>query len=152
MTLIHLKTSYLEKFVHSQEAEQMRPLVEAANQELREGTGVGHDFRGWLDLPANYDHDEFKRIQAAAAKIKADSDVLICIGIGGSYLGAQAAIEFLHSSFPLQSNLPEVVFCGNSLSGTYLHDLITWLGDRDFSLNVISKSGLQLKLQLPLGF
>ncbi|MCI1290741.1 MAG: glucose-6-phosphate isomerase [Lactobacillus sp.] len=141
MTLIHFKTNYLKKFVHSQELEQMRALTQAANEELRQGTGAGHDFRGWLDLPVDYDQAEFKRIQTAAAKIQADSDVLICIGIGGSYLGAQAAIEFLQSSFPLPSKLPKVVFCGNSLSGSYLHDLIEWLGERDFSLNVISKSG-----------
>lgn len=141
MTLIHLQTSYLKKFVHPDELEQMRVLTQAADNELRTGTGAGHDFRGWLNLPVDYDREEFKRIKAAAAKIQADSEVLVCIGIGGSYLGAQAAIEFLQSNFPLPSKLPTVVFCGNSLSGSYLHDLIAWLGDRDFSINVISKSG-----------
>ena len=113
------------------------------NTELREGTGAGNDFRGWLDLPVDYDKDEFARIKKAAKKIQNDSDVLICIGIGGSYLGAQAAIEFLNSNFygKADSDMPTVVFCGNSLSGSYLYDLIEWLGDKDFSINVISKSG-----------
>ncbi|MDE6492781.1 MAG: glucose-6-phosphate isomerase, partial [Lactobacillus sp.] len=114
-----------------------------ANTELREGTGAGSDFRGWLNLPVDYDKEEFARIKKAAKKIQSDSDVLICIGIGGSYLGAQAAIEFLNSNFygKEESDMPTVVFCGNSLSGSYLYDLIEWLGDKDFSINVISKSG-----------
>ena len=121
----------------------MHVMVNAANTELREGTGAGNDFRGWLDLPVDYDKDEFARIKKAAKKIQNDSDVLICIGIGGSYLGAQAAIEFLNSNFygKADSDMPTVVFCGNSLSGSYLYDLIEWLGDKDFSINVISKSG-----------
>lgn len=121
----------------------MQVMVNAANTELREGTGAGNDFRGWLDLPVDYDKDEFARIKKAAKKIQNDSDVLICIGIGGSYLGAQAAIEFLNSNFygKADSDMPTVVFCGNSLSGSYLYDLIEWLGDKDFSINVISKSG-----------
>ncbi|MCT7782195.1 MAG: glucose-6-phosphate isomerase, partial [Lactobacillus iners] len=112
-------------------------------QELREGTGAGADFRGWIDLPVNYDKDEFARIKKAAAKIQKDSEVLIGIGIGGSYLGAQAAIEFLNSAFygKGKEKYPTVVFCGNSISGSYLYDLIEWLGDKDFSLNIISKSG-----------
>ena len=94
-------------------------------------------------MPVDYDKDEFARIKKAAKKIQNDSDVLICIGIGGSYLGAQAAIEFLNSNFygKADSDMPTVVFCGNSLSGSYLYDLIEWLGDKDFSINVISKSG-----------
>ena len=121
----------------------MQAMVNAANTELREGTGAGNDFRGWLDLPVDYDKDESARIKKAAKKIQNDSDVLICIGIGGSYLGAQAAIEFLNSNFygKADSDMPTVVFCGNSLSGSYLYDLIEWLGDKDFSINVISKSG-----------
>lgn len=141
MTLVHLSTKYLRKFIQPHETAEMQALTVAADQELRRGTGAGHDFRGWLDLPVAYDQTEFKRIQAAAAKIQSDSQVLICIGIGGSYLGARAAIDFLQPDFPLSSEHPQVVFCGNSLSGTYLHDLIAWLGKRDFSLNVISKSG-----------
>lgn len=143
MSLIHFDSSKLTPFVHENELKEMQPMVVAADKELREGTGAGHDFRGWLDLPVNYDKEEFARIKKAAKKIQNDSDVLIGIGIGGSYLGAQASIEFLNSSFYLgeENKYPKVVFAGNSLSGTYLADLINWLGDKDFSLNVISKSG-----------
>lgn len=121
----------------------MQAMVNAANEELRDGTGAGSDFRGWLNLPVDYDKEEFDRIKKAAKKIQSDSDVLICIGIGGSYLGAQAAIEFLNSNFygKEDNGMPTVVFCGNSLSGSYLYDLIEWVGDKDFSINVISKSG-----------
>ena len=143
MSLIKFDSSKLTPFVHENELSEMQAMVNAANTELREGTGAGNDFRGWLNLPVDYDKDEFARIKKAAKKIQSDSDVLICIGIGGSYLGAQAAIEFLNSNFygKADSDMPTVVFCGNSLSGSYLYDLIEWLGDKDFSINVISKSG-----------
>ena len=143
MSLIKFDSSKLTPFVHKNELSEMQAMVNAANTELREGTGAGNDFRGWLNLPVDYDKDEFARIKKAAKKIQNDSDVLICIGIGGSYLGAQAAIEFLNSNFygKADSDMPTVVFCGNSLSGSYLYDLIEWLGDKDFSINVISKSG-----------
>ena len=143
MSLINFDSSKLTPFVHENELGEMQAMVNAANTELRDGTGAGNDFRGWLDLPVDYDKDEFARIKKAAKKIQNDSDVLICIGIGGSYLGAQAAIEFLNSNFygKADSDMPTVVFCGNSLSGSYLYDLIEWLGDKDFSINVISKSG-----------
>lgn len=143
MSLIKFDSSKLTPFVHENELSEMQVMVNAANTELREGTGAGNDFRGWLDLLVDYDKDEFARIKKAAKKIQNDSDVLICIGIGGSYLGAQAAIEFLNSNFygKADSDMPTVVFCGNSLSGSYLYDLIEWLGDKDFSINVISKSG-----------
>ena len=143
MSLIKFDSSKLTPFVHENELSEMQAMVNSANTELREGTGAGNDFRGWLDLPVDYDKDEFARIKKAAKKIQNDSDVLICIGIGGSYLGAQAAIEFLNSNFygKADSDMPTVVFCGNSLSGSYLYDLIEWLGDKDFSINVISKSG-----------
>lgn len=135
--------SKLAPFVHDNELKEMQAMVNAADQELREGTGAGADFRGWIDLPVNYDKDEFARIKKAAAKIQKDSEVLIGIGIGGSYLGAQAAIEFLNSAFygKGKEKYPTVVFCGNSISASYLYDLIEWLGDKDFSLNIISKSG-----------
>ena len=143
MSLIKFDSSKLTQFVHENELSEMQAMVNAANTELRDGTGAGNDFRGWLDLPVDYDKDEFARIKKSAKKIQNDSDVLICIGIGGSYLGAQAAIEFLNSNFygKADSDMPTVVFCGNSLSGSYLYDLIEWLGDKDFSVNVISKSG-----------
>ena len=143
MSLIKFDSSKLAQFVHENELSEMQAMVNAANTELRDGTGAGNDFRGWLNLPVDYDKDEFARIKKAAKKIQSDSEVLICIGIGGSYLGAQAAIEFLNSNFygKEKNGMPTVVFCGNSLSGSYLYDLIEWLGDKDFSINVISKSG-----------
>ena len=143
MSLINFDSSKLTPFVHENELGEMQAMVNAADKELRDGTGAGNDFRGWIDLPVDYDKDEFDRIKKAAKKIQNDSEVLVCIGIGGSYLGAQAAIEFLNSNFygKAKSDMPTVVFCGNSLSGSYLYDLIEWLGDKDFSINVISKSG-----------
>ena len=143
MSLINFDSSKLTPFVHENELGEMQAMVNAANTELRDGTGAGNDFRGWLDLPVDYDKDEFARIKKAAKKIQNDSEVLVCIGIGGSYLGAQAAIEFLNSNFygKEKTDMPTVVFCGNSLSGSYLYDLIEWVGDKDFSINVISKSG-----------
>ncbi|WP_240405399.1 glucose-6-phosphate isomerase [Lactobacillus crispatus] len=143
MSLIKFDSSKLTQFVHENELSEMQAMVNAANTELRDGTGAGNDFRGWLNLPVDYDKDEFARIKKAAKKIQSDSEVLICIGIGGSYLGAQAAIEFLNSNFygKEKNGMPTVVFLGNALSGSYLDDLIEWLGDKDFSVNVISKSG-----------
>lgn len=141
--VVHFDASKLTPFVHENELKEMQAMVTAADQELREGTGAGIDFRGWIDLPINYDKDEFDRIKKAAKKIQNDSEVLVGIGIGGSYLGAQASIEFLNSSFygREKEKYPTVVFCGNSLSGSYLYDLLKWLGDKDFSINIISKSG-----------
>ena len=141
--VVHFDASKLTPFVHENELKEMQAMVTAADQELREGTGAGSDFRGWIDLPINYDKDEFDRIKKAAKKIQNDSEVLVGIGIGGSYLGAQASIEFLNSSFygREKEKYPTVVFCGNSLSGSYLYDLLKWLGDKDFSINIISKSG-----------
>lgn len=141
--VVHFDASKLTPFVHENELKEMQAMVIAADQELREGTGAGSDFRGWIDLPINYDKDEFDRIKKAAKKIQNDSEVLVGIGIGGSYLGAQASIEFLNSSFygREKEKYPTVVFCGNSLSGSYLYDLLEWLGDKDFSINIISKSG-----------
>ena len=141
--IVHFDTSKLTPFVHENELKEMQPMVTAADKVLRDGTGAGADFRGWIDLPINYDKEEFDRIKKAAKKIQSDSEVLIGIGIGGSYLGAQASIEFLNSAFygRDKSDYPTVVFCGNSISGSYLYDLIEWLGDKDFSINIISKSG-----------
>ena len=141
--VVHFDASKLTPFVHENELKEMQAMVTAADQELREGTGAGSDFRGWIDMPINYDKDEFDRIKKAAKKIQNDSEVLVGIGIGGSYLGAQASIEFLNSSFygREKEKYPTVVFCGNSLSGSYLYDLLEWLGDKDFSINIISKSG-----------
>ncbi|WP_125770199.1 glucose-6-phosphate isomerase [Companilactobacillus furfuricola] len=144
MTHIKFDDSKLGKFIHENELGEMQAMVTAADKELREGTGAGKDFRGFIDLPKDYDKDEFARIKKAAKKIQSNSEVFVGIGIGGSYLGARMAIDFLSSSFYNVKNerdVPEVYFAGNSISPNYLADLIEVIGDRDFSINVISKSG-----------
>lgn len=134
------------KFIGKNELAPMEKLVSDAKEVLVSKTGEGNDFLGWIDLPVNYDKEEFDRIEKAAQKIKEDSEVLLVIGIGGSYLGARAAIEFLRHSF--YNNVskeirktPEIYFVGNSISSTYVKHLIDVIGDRDFSVNIISKSG-----------
>ena len=132
--------------VSDAEIEAIRPRIEAAKKTLVERTGEGNDFLGWIDLPVNYDKVEFGRIKEAAAKIQSDSDVLLVIGIGGSYLGARAAIEALRHGFYNSVSkeirkTPEIYYCGNNLSSTYISELVQVIGDRDFSVNVISKSG-----------
>ena len=141
--VVHFDDSKLKPFVHENELKEMQPMVTAADKELREGSGAGSDFLGWVNLPVDYNKEEFDRIKKAAKKIQSDSEVLVGIGIGGSYLGAQASIEFLNSAFygREKEKYPTVVFCGNSISGSYLYDLLEWLGDKDFSINIISKSG-----------
>ncbi|SON68041.1 glucose-6-phosphate isomerase [Latilactobacillus sakei] len=146
MAHISFDASRLDKFVQSNELAEMQAMVNAADSQLREGTGAGNDFRGFLDLPVNYDKDEFARIKEAATKIKSDSEIFVAIGIGGSYLGAKAAIDFLNNTFynmlpAEQRDFPQVLFAGNSISSSYLSDLVNLIGDRDFSINVISKSG-----------
>lgn len=133
-------------FISAEEVENMKKLVLDAKDLLLSREGAGNDFLGWIDLPVDYDHEEFARIKEAAAKIRKDSDVLLVIGIGGSYLGARAANEFLNHSF--YNNLPkeerkgpEIYYVGNSISSTYLKDLSDLLKGKDFSINVISKSG-----------
>lgn len=133
-------------FISEAEVESMKKIVTDAKEVLTSRTGAGNDFLGWLDLPVNYDKEEFARIKAAAEKIKSDSEVLIVIGIGGSYLGARAAIEFLRHNFynTVSKEIrktPEIYFVGNSISSTYIKHLIDVIGDRDYSVNVISKSG-----------
>ena len=133
-------------FVREDEMAMMEAQTVAAAKLLTSRSGAGNDFLGWIDLPVNYDKEEFARIRQAAAKIQSDSEVLVVIGIGGSYLGARAAIEFLRHSFynvvdKSVRKTPEIYFCGNSISATYLQDLLDVVGDRDFSVNMISKSG-----------
>lgn len=133
-------------YVHEHEVESMKALTESARKLLLSKSGAGNDYLGWIDLPVDYDKEEFARIKKAAEKIKSDSDVLVVIGIGGSYLGARAAIEFLgHNFFNLVSKdlrkAPEIYFVGNSISSNYLAGLVDVIGDRDFSVNIISKSG-----------
>jgi glucose-6-phosphate isomerase len=133
-------------FISEDEIAKMKRLVMPAKKDLVDKVGPGNDFLGWIDLPVDYDKEEFARIKAAAKKIQGESEVLIVIGIGGSYLGARAAISFLSHSFnnklsKEQRKTPEIYFAGNSISGTYLANLLDVIGDRDFSINVISKSG-----------
>ncbi|ERL26769.1 MULTISPECIES: glucose-6-phosphate isomerase [unclassified Leptotrichia] len=146
MEKLNFNYQFAKNFFNENELRQIKPYVELANEVLTSKSGAGNDFLGWVDLPENYDKNEFARIKKAAEKIKNDSEVLIVIGIGGSYLGAKAAIEFLSHSF--YNNLPkdkrktpEIYFAGTNMSGVYLQHLIEVVGDRDFSVNVISKSG-----------
>ena len=133
-------------FVKAEELENMKSAVMCARDVLVGKSGAGNDFLGWIDLPVDYDKEEFARIKKAAEKIQNDSDVLLVVGIGGSYLGARAAIEFLNHSFynvlpKGKRKTPEIYFVGNSISSTYIKHLIDVVGDRDFSINMISKSG-----------
>lgn len=133
-------------FISAHEMESMKKIAAVAKEELLGREGAGNDFLGWIDLPVDYDKEEFARIKKAAEKIKADSEVLVVIGIGGSYLGARAAIEFLrHNFYNMVSKevrkTPEIYYAGNSISSTYLKHLLDVIGDRDFSVNIISKSG-----------
>ncbi|WP_438478313.1 glucose-6-phosphate isomerase [Streptococcus pluranimalium] len=147
--MTHIQFDYskvLNQFVAPHELDYMQAQVTAADNMLRQGTGPGSDFLGWLDLPENYDKEEFARIQEAAKKIQSDSEVLVVIGIGGSYLGAKAAIDFLNNHFAnLQTaeerKAPQILYAGNSISSTYLADLVEYVQDKEFSVNVISKSG-----------
>ncbi len=134
---------YAADFIGSDEIKGILPQVVAAHTQLHNGTGLGNDYIGWVDLPVNYDKDEFARIKAAAAKIISDTDVLMVIGIGGSYLGARAAIEFLTSPYynNLKKNTPDIYFIGNSISGASLSDIIALCEGKRVSVNVISKSG-----------
>ena len=140
---VKLETKYAKSFIRSDEILALQPQVTLAHDMLHAGTGLGNDFLGWVDLPVNYDKEEFARIQAAAARIKEDTDVFIVIGIGGSYLGARAAIEFLKSNNynAKKKDTPDIYFAGNSISGTQLSELLEICEGRRVSINVISKSG-----------
>ncbi|MFB4163116.1 glucose-6-phosphate isomerase [Alteribacillus sp. JSM 102045] len=143
---ITLDYSNVLSFVNEEEMEYLNGAVKNAHHALHEKTGAGNDFLGWVDLPENYDKDEFSRIQKAAEKIQKDSDVLLVIGIGGSYLGAKAAIESLSHSFRNQLNDekrsgPEIYFAGHQISQSYIQDIMDMLEGKDISINVISKSG-----------
>ena len=133
-------------FISAEEVKNMKAGVECAKEVLTSRTGAGNDFLGWIDLPVDYDKDEFARIKKAAAKIQSDSDVLLVIGIGGSYLGARAAIEFLTHSFynvldKGTRKTQQIFFVGNNISSKYIKDLQDVVRDKDFSINIISKSG-----------
>lgn len=145
-TKVTFDYSKADTFISKDEVQFMKKATEDAKEVLVSKTGAGNDFLGWIDLPVNYDKEEFARIKQAAAKIQDDSEVLLVIGIGGSYLGARAAIEFLRHSFYNMVDksirkTPEIYFVGNSISSTYMKHLVDVIGDRDFSINMISKSG-----------
>ena len=146
MSKVTLDYSKAAGFISEEEIGYMSRLAEEAKERLVSKSGAGNDFVGWIDLPEEYDKEEFARIKKAAQKIQSDSDILIVIGIGGSYLGARAAIEFLRHGF--YNNIsredrktPEIYYAGNNISGAYIKGLLDVVGDRDFSINVISKSG-----------
>lgn len=146
MNKVTFDYSKAKAFISDHEMVSMKKIAEQAKAELLGKEGAGNDFLGWIDLPVDYDKEEFARIQKSAAKIQEDSEVLLVIGIGGSYLGARAAIEFLRHNFynmvPREvRKTPEIYYVGNSISSTYLKHLMDVIGDRDFSVNIISKSG-----------
>lgn len=133
---------HLAKFIRPEEYDTIFPQVELAHQQLESRSGAGNDFLGWLDLPVNYDKEEFARIKEAAKKIREDSDVLLVAGIGGSYLGARAVVEAVKGLYhnDTEDGL-KIYFCGNTISPTYLNDIIKVTKGKRFSINVISKSG-----------
>jgi glucose-6-phosphate isomerase len=147
MDQLQLDLTYTKNFINDAELYAIAPQVATAAEVLTKQTGPGNAFLGWLDLPVDYDRLEFARIQAAAVRIREQSEVLIVIGIGGSYLGAKAALEFCGHHFyngigkAARGGAPEVYFAGTNISSTYLKHLTAVIGDRDFSVNVISKSG-----------
>ena len=143
---LNLDYSNANGFVDEQELAYHAPTVQFLHDVIHNQTGAGSDFLGWVDLPTNYDKDEFARIEKAAAKIQGDSDVLLVIGIGGSYLGARAAIEALNNHFynmldKSDRQAPEIIFVGHHISSSYMKELIDYLDGKTFSINVISKSG-----------
>ena len=141
--ILNLNDKFLEGFVGKHEVEYMKPQAALAHSLLASGKGQGNDFHGWATLPVDYDREELARIKVAAEKIKKNSDVLVVIGIGGSYLGARAAIEFIKSPLynSLKKDTPDVYFAGNNISPTALTELLAICEGRDISVNVISKSG-----------
>ena len=146
MSKVTFDYSKATSFISEDEVTSMKKIAEDAKKVLVDKTGAGNDFLGWIDLPVDYDKEEFNRIKEAAKKIQEDSEVLVVIGIGGSYLGARAAIDFLRHGF--YNNVskevrktPEIYYAGNNISQSYLKALIDVIGDRDFSVNIISKSG-----------
>lgn len=140
---VKLNAKYLAPFLREHELKAIAPLVSAAHKNLTEKTGLGNDFLGWTELPENYDKEEFERIKAAAKRIQEKCDVLVVIGIGGSYLGARAAIELLKSPFynNLKKDTPDIYFVGNNISPDYLNEVLSICEGRDICVNVISKSG-----------
>ena len=140
---LKFNSSYAKDFIRENDIEGLKAQVLSAHNLVHNKNGLGNDFLGWVDLPVNYDKEEFARIKAAAKKIQSDTDVLIVIGIGGSYLGARAAIEFLKGPYynNIRNGVPEIYFAGNNISGSYLSDIIKLCENKRVSVNIISKSG-----------
>lgn len=141
--MIKFTDKFAADFLDADDIAGLKAQTEAVHNMVSEKSGLGNDFLGWVDLPVDYDKEEFARIKAAAKKIQSDSDVLVVIGIGGSYLGARAAIEFLKSPYynQLASGTPEIYFAGNNISGSYLNDILALCEGKEVSVNIISKSG-----------
>ena len=140
---LKFNSAYAKDFIRENDLKGLEAQVAAAHEAVNAKSGLGNDFLGWVDLPVNYDKEEFSRIKAAAAKIRQDTDILLVIGIGGSYLGARAAIEFLKGPYynNLRNGAPEIYFAGNSISGAYLSDIMELCKGKRVSVNIISKSG-----------
>lgn len=140
---IKLNTKYVDNFINKNEYEGIKAQVSSAHEALKNKNGLGNDFLGWVNLPTDYDKDEFARIKAAAQRIKEKAEILIVIGIGGSYLGARAAIELLKSPFynNLKKDTPDIYFVGNNISPTYLNEILSICEGKELAVNVISKSG-----------
>lgn len=143
---VKLQSELTRESIQAHEISYMQSMVHVLHTQLHEKTGPGSDFLGWMDLPINYDKEEFARIQAAAKKIQEQADVLVVVGIGGSYLGARSAIEMLTTHFysslsPQERKTPQIVYAGHNLSSTYMADLLDYLKGKSFAINVISKSG-----------
>ena len=140
---IKFNSSYAKDFLRENDLKGIEAQVAAAHKTIEDRSGLGNDFLGWVSLPVDYDKEEFARIKAAAAKIRQDTDILIVIGIGGSYLGARAAIEFLKGPYynSIRNGAPEIYFAGNSISGAYLSDIMELCKGKRVSVNIISKSG-----------
>ena len=140
---IKFNSSYAKDFLRENDLKGIEAQVAAAHKTIEDRSGLGNDFLGWVNLPVDYDKEEFARIKTAAAKIRQDTDILIVIGIGGSYLGARAAIEFLKGPYynSIRNGAPEIYFAGNSISGAYLSDIMELCKGKRVSVNIISKSG-----------
>lgn len=146
MNKVTVNLNNTKPYIKDEEIKALKPFIKEAHKMLHGGVGLGNDFTGWLDLPINYDREEFENIKKVSNKIKNNSQILIVIGIGGSYLGARAAIEMLSHSFENLFKKEEkqgldIIFVGNNISSTYMAELVELIGDKDFSINVISKSG-----------
>jgi len=138
---VKVNSAYLKNFIKEDELSHLNRAVREAHNALHSGLGAGSDFLGWLTLPTDYDKDEFARIKKAAAKIRSNSDVVLVLGIGGSYLGARAVIEALKGSLYNSHSSPKIFFAGNSISPSYMNEVISLINENDFSVIVVSKSG-----------